>query len=78
MTPRSQITIPALNGLDEEERQQARETMAVVAQLDAEQLQQFLIQATQMVMEVPVENKDLAEAVMTIIQESFDALGEGR
>jgi len=69
---------PALNGLDEEERQQARETMAAVAQLDAEQLQQFLIQATQMVAEVPVENKDLAEAVMTIIQERLDALGEER
>ncbi len=69
---------PALNGLDEEERQQARETMAAVAQLDAEQLQQFLIQSTQMVAEVPVENKDLAEAMMTIIQERLDALGEER
>jgi predicted Zn-dependent peptidase len=69
---------PALNGLDEEERQQARETMAAVAQLDAEQLQQFLIQSTQMVADVPVENKDLAEAMMTIIQERLDALGEER
>ena len=69
---------PALNGLDEEERQQARETMAAIAQLDVEQLQQFLIQATQMVAEVPVENKDLAEAVLVIIQERLDALGDGR
>ena len=69
---------PALNGLDEEERQQARETMAAIAQLDVEQLQQFLIQATQMVAEVPVENKDLAEAVLAIIQERLDALGDAR
>ena len=69
---------PALNGLDEEERQQARETMAAIAQFDVEQLQQFLIQATQMVAEVPVENKDLAEAVLAIIQERLDALGDAR
>ena len=69
---------PLLTGLDDQERQQAQQTMAVVAQLDAEQLQQFLAQAEEMVAQVPEENRDLAEAVVAIVQERLDGIGGGR
>ena len=67
-----------LAGLDDQERQQAREAMAVVAQLDAEQLQQFLAQAEQMVAQAPEENRDMAEAVLAIVNDRIAALGGGR
>ena len=69
---------PRLAGLDDQERQQVRQTMAVVAQLDAEQFQQYLAQAEQMVAQAPEENRDLAQAVLAIIEERLEALGGGR
>ena len=69
---------PVLAGLDDEERQQARETMAVVAQLDAEQLQQFRAQAEQMMATAPEENQDLAQALLAIIEARIEAIGGGR
>ena len=69
---------PLLAGLDDQELQQARQTVAMVAQLDAEQLQQFLAQAEQMVGGAPEENRDLAQAMVAIIQERIDALGGDR
>ena len=68
----------ALAGLDDQEREQARQTMAVVAQLDAEQLQQFLAQAEQMMAEAPEENRDLAQALLAIIEARIEAIGGGR
>ena len=69
---------PLLAGLDDQEREQARQTIAMVAQLDAEQLQQFLAQAEQMVGAAPEENRDLAQAMLAIIHERINALGGGR
>ena len=69
---------PLLTGLDDQERQQAQQTMAVVAELDAEQLQQFLAQAEEMVAQAPEDNRDLAEALVAIVQERLDSIGAGR
>lgn len=69
---------PLLTGLDDQERQQAQQTMAVVAQLDGEQLQQFLAQTEEMVAQAPEENRDLAEALVAIVQERLDSIGGGR
>ena len=69
---------PVLAGLDDEEREQARQTMAMVAQLDGEQLQQFLAQVEQMMAEAPDENRDLGEALLAIVQARIEAIGGGR
>ena len=69
---------PVLAGLDDQEREQARQTMATVAQLDAEQLQQFLAQAEQMMARAPEENRDLAQAMLAIIEARIEAVGAGR
>ena len=69
---------PVLAGLDDQEREQARQTMAAVAQLDAEQLQQFLAQAEQMMAGAPEENRDLAQAMLAIIEARIAAIGAGR
>ena len=67
-----------LAGLDDQEREQARQTMAVVAQLDAEQLQQCLAQSEQMMAEAPEENRDLAQTLLAIIEARIEAIGGGR
>ena len=69
---------PVLAGLDDQEREQARQTMAAVAQLDADQLQQFLAQAEQMMAGAPEENRDLAQAMLAIIEARIAAIGAGR
>ena len=69
---------PVLAGLDDQEREQARQTMAAVAQLDADQLQQFLAQAEQMMAGAPEENRDLAQAMLAIIEGRIAAIGAGR
>ena len=65
-------------GLDDQEREQARQTMAMVAQLDAEQLQQLLAQVEQMMAQAPKENRDLAEALLAIIETWIEAIGGRR
>ena len=67
-----------LAGLDDQERVQARQTMAMVAQLDAEQLQQFLAQVEEMMAAVPEENRDLAEELLAIVEGQIKATGGGR
>ena len=69
---------PVPAGLDDQEREQARQTMAMVAQLDAEQLQQLLAQVEQMMAQAPKENRDLAEALLAIIETWIEAIGGRR
>ncbi len=52
--------------------------MTAVAQLDAEQLQQFLAQAEQMMATVLEENLDLAKAMLAAIEARIEAIGAGR
>ena len=69
---------PMLAGLDDQEREQLRQTMAAVVQLDAEQLQQFLAQAEQMMATALEENRDLAKAMLAVIEARIEAIGVGR
>ena len=69
---------PRLTGLDDEERQQVQQVRTMIAQLDADNLTQFLAQAEQMVAQAPAENRDMAEVVVTLVQERLEEIGGGR
>jgi len=69
---------PLLVGLDDEERQQVQQAMAMLAQLDEEQLRQFLSQAEQMAADAPEENQDMVQVVQRLIRERLESLGGGR
>ena len=69
---------PLAAGLSDEERQQLRQMRAMVGQLDAEQLNQFLARMEQMQGQAPPENRDLVEAMVALIRERLDEIGGGR
>ena len=67
-----------LTGLDDEEQQRIRQAEVMLGQLDQEQLAEFLAQAEQSVSQVPDENRDMAEALVQLIQRRIDQLGGGQ
>ena len=69
---------PLLVGLSDEERQQVRQVRAMLGQMPAEQLEQFLAQAEQMVGQVPPENRDMAEALVALARQRIEEQGGGR
>ena len=69
---------PLLAGLSDEERQQVRQVRAMLGQMPAEQLEQFLAQAEQMVGQVPPENRDMAEALVALARQRIEEQGGGR
>ena len=69
---------PLLVGLSDEERQQVRQVRAMLGQMPAEQLEQFLAQAEQMVGQVPPENRDMAEALVALVRQRIDEQGGAR
>jgi len=69
---------PLLAGLSDEERQQVRQVRAMIGQMSAEQLGQFLAQAEQMVGQAPPENRDMAEALVALVRQRLGETGGGR
>ena len=69
---------PLLVGLSDEERQQVRQVRAMLGQMPAEQLEQFLAQAEQMVGQVPPENQDMAEALVALVRQRIEEQGGAR
>ena len=69
---------PLLAGLSDEERQQVRQVRAMLGQMPAEQIEQFLAQAEQMVGQVPPENRDMAEALVALVRQRIEETGGGR
>ena len=69
---------PLLTGLDDDERQQVRQVMTMIGQMEEAQLRQFLAQAEQMVAQAPEENQDMARAVLQLVQEQLESVGGAR
>ena len=69
---------PRLVGLDDAERQQVRQMMNMIPQMNADQLAQFAAQVEQMVGQVPPENQDMAGVLMELVQERLVAAGSAR
>jgi predicted Zn-dependent peptidase len=69
---------PRLEGLDDDERQQVRQAMTMIQQLNAEQLMQFVAQIEQMAGQAPPENQDMVAVLREIVSERQAALGAGR
>ena len=69
---------PLLTGLDDEERQQVRQVMTMLGQMEEAQLRQFLAQAEQMVAQAPEVNQDMARAVLQLVQEQLESVGGAR
>ena len=69
---------PLLAGLNDEERQQIGQMRAVIGQMEAEQLNQFLAQAEQMVGQAPPEGRNLAEALVALVRQRLEEMGGGR
>ncbi len=69
---------PLLAGLSDEERQQIRQVRAMLGQMPAERLEQFLAQAEQMVSQAPPENRDMAEALVALVRQRMEETGGGR
>ena len=69
---------PLLTGLDDEERQQVRQVMTMLGQMEEAQLRQFLAQAEQMVAQAPEVNQDMARAVLQFVQEQLESVGGAR
>ena len=69
---------PLLTGLDDQERQQVQQMIAMLPELDDEQLRQFQAQTEQMATQAPPENQDMVEALQQLIQERLDAAGGAR
>ena len=68
---------PRLAGLDPEERQQVRQVEAMIGQLNAEQLAQFIAQFEQMSSQAPPESQDMVAVVLELLRER-QAAEEGR
>ena len=63
---------PLLAGLSDEERQQIRQVRAMLGQMDAERLRQFLAQAERMAGQAPAESRDMAEALVTLVRQRLE------
>ena len=69
---------PRLEGLDDDERQQVRQAMTMIQQLNAEQLTQFMAQVEQMAGQAPPENQDMVAVLREVVSERQAAAGAGR
>lgn len=67
-----------LVGLDDAERQQVRQMMNMIPQMNADQLAQFAAQVEQMVGQVPPENQDMADVLIELVRERLAAAGSAR
>ncbi len=68
---------PRLAGLDPEEQQQVRQMEAMIGQLNAEQLGQFIAQFEQMSSQTPPENQDMVAVVLDLLRDRLAATEEG-
>ena len=68
---------PRLTGLDPEEQQQVRQMEAMIGQLNAEQLGQFMSQFEQMSAQAPPESQDMVAVVLELLRERQAATQEG-
>ena len=69
---------PRLAGLDPEEQAQVRQMEAMIGQLNAEQLDQFIGRFEQMSSQAPPENQDMVAVVLDLLRERQAAAEEGR
>ena len=69
---------PRLAGLDPEEQQQVRQMEAMIGQLNAEQVGQFIAQFEQMSSQAPPENQDMVAVVLELLRERQAAEEGGR
>ncbi len=69
---------PRLAGLDPEEQQQVRQIEAMIGQLNAEQLGQFIAQFEQMSSQAPPESQDMVAVVLDLLRERQAAEEGGR
>ena len=69
---------PVLDGLDDEERQQVNQVRAMISQMDAETLNQFLVRAEQMGAQAPPESQDMQEAILALVRQRLEEIGGGR
>jgi len=69
---------PLLAGLSDEEQQQVRQMRAMIGQMDAQQLTQFLGQAEQMMSQEPPDAQDAAQAMIAVIQQRLEELEGGQ
>ena len=68
---------PRLTGLDQQELEQVQQIQAMIGQVDAEQLAQFIGQFEQMSAQAPPENQDMVAVVLELLQERQAALAGG-
>ncbi len=68
---------PRLAGLDPEEQQQVRQMEAMIGQLNAQQLGQFMSQFEQMSAQAPPESQDMVAVVLELLRERQAATQEG-
>ena len=64
---------PRLAALDPEERQQVGQMQAMIGQLDAEQLAQFIARFEETSTQAPPENQDMVAVVLELLRERQDA-----
>ena len=70
---------PRLAGLDPEEQEQIRQMQAMIGQLNAEQIGQFIERFEQMSSQAPPENQDMVAVVLELLRERRAAAeGDGR
>ena len=69
---------PLLTGLSDEEQQQVRQMRGMIAQMDADRLNQFLAQADQMLAQAPPDSQDVAKAMIELVRRRLDEIGGGR
>jgi hypothetical protein len=68
---------PRLAGLDPEEQQQVRQMEAMIGQLNAEQLAQFIDRFEQMSSQAPPENQDMVAVVLDLLRDRLAVTEEG-
>ncbi len=68
---------PRLAGLDPEEQAQVRQMEAMIGQLNAEQVAQFIEQFEQASSQAPPENQDMVAVVLELLRERQAAAQEG-
>jgi hypothetical protein len=68
---------PRLAGLDPEEQQQIRQMQAMIGQLNAEQIAQFIERFEQNASQAPPESQDMVAVVLELLRERQAAAEEG-
>jgi len=67
-----------LSRLSDEEKQQIRQTLTMVEQMDADRLNQFMVQVDQMLNQAPPESQDMVKAMVEVVRRRLTELGGGR